>query len=168
MTSQIGFDKLSYTASEKEGSIGWRSPSNIALVKYWGKRHEQIPQNPSVSFTLSNAYTDSIVHYRPSKNDHPEVEFYLDGKRNESFEVRVQSFVNRISEELTFLRNMDLRIESTNSFPHSTGIASSASGMSALALCLCDIEQAYCTREIPQEEFLVRASYIARIGGDTT
>ena len=25
------------------GQSGWRSPSNIALIKYWGKKEIQIP-----------------------------------------------------------------------------------------------------------------------------
>ncbi|NJK85011.1 MAG: hypothetical protein HC906_02565 [Bacteroidales bacterium] len=29
-------------------------PSNIAIVKYWGKHEGQIPKNPSISFTLKN------------------------------------------------------------------------------------------------------------------
>ena len=33
-----------------QGKVGWQSPSNIALVKYWGKRGKQLPQNPSKSF----------------------------------------------------------------------------------------------------------------------
>ena len=37
------------------GIVKWNSPSNIALVKYWGKKENQIPQNPSISFTLSNS-----------------------------------------------------------------------------------------------------------------
>ena len=36
------------------GNVSWTSPSNIALVKYWGKKQNQIPQNPSISFTLSD------------------------------------------------------------------------------------------------------------------
>ena len=37
---------------EANGIVKWNSPSNIALVKYWGKKDNQIPQNPSISFTL--------------------------------------------------------------------------------------------------------------------
>ena len=28
-------------------------PSNIALIKYWGKYENQIPANPSISYTLN-------------------------------------------------------------------------------------------------------------------
>ena len=37
------------------GQLECHSPSNIALVKYWGKIDAQIPCNPSISFTLNNA-----------------------------------------------------------------------------------------------------------------
>ena len=29
----------------QEGSYKWSSPSNIALIKYWGKKKDQIPEN---------------------------------------------------------------------------------------------------------------------------
>ena len=45
----------------ESGSISWRSPSNIALVKYWGKRPVQLPANPSLSMTLSRAYTEMTL-----------------------------------------------------------------------------------------------------------
>lgn len=35
------------------------SPSNIAIVKYWGKYGRQLPRNASVSFTLSNAVSET-------------------------------------------------------------------------------------------------------------
>ena len=49
------------TAVLAPGAIRWRSPSNIAIVKYWGKHGVQLPQNPSLSFTLSSAATDLIL-----------------------------------------------------------------------------------------------------------
>ena len=53
---------------ESSGIVEWNSPSNIALVKYWGKKQNQIPQNPSISFTLSKCYTNTIVEFKPKKN----------------------------------------------------------------------------------------------------
>ena len=41
--------------------VGWKSPSNIALVKYWGKKPVQIPANASLSFTLSKSCTSTEV-----------------------------------------------------------------------------------------------------------
>jgi diphosphomevalonate decarboxylase len=42
-----------YSHNIEGGEFLWTAPSNIALVKYWGKDN-QIPANPSVSFTLNN------------------------------------------------------------------------------------------------------------------
>ena len=42
---------------EESGRISWTSPSNIALVKYWGKHGNQLPSNASISFTLDKAFT---------------------------------------------------------------------------------------------------------------
>ena len=52
---------------EANGIVKWNSPSNIALVKYWGKKDNQIPQNPSISFTLSESYTTTSVEFKPKK-----------------------------------------------------------------------------------------------------
>ena len=41
----------------------WTAPSNIALVKYWGKKELQIPCNPSVSFTLDKCRTTTTVRF---------------------------------------------------------------------------------------------------------
>ena len=59
-----------YNSSDKESINGiseWQSPSNIALVKYWGKKSNQIPMNPSLSLTLSNCYSKARISYQ-SKN----------------------------------------------------------------------------------------------------
>ena len=62
-----------------------------------------------------------------------------------------------------FLGGMALRIESRNTFPHSSGIASSASSMSALALCLCGLEEKI-SGLARDGDFFRKASYMARLG----
>lgn len=149
----------------KNGVVAWRSPSNIALIKYWGKHGRQLPRNPSLSFSLSNAHTDTQVTYstKEETKDTVSLEFLFEGKKNVAFESRIQNFLNSISENFPFLQNIDLKVESQNSFPHSSGIASSASSMSALALCLTDIEYELFGKD-RDEEFFHKASYIARLG----
>ena len=61
-------------------------------------------------------------------------------KPNPVFEAKVQDFLRSIQKDFPFLGSQHLLIETSNSFPHSAGIASSASAMSALALCLCSLD----------------------------
>uniref|UniRef100_A0A3Q2XTX1 Diphosphomevalonate decarboxylase-like N-terminal domain-containing protein n=1 Tax=Hippocampus comes TaxID=109280 RepID=A0A3Q2XTX1_HIPCM len=48
----------------EKGSFKWKAPSNIALVKYWGKLENQIPANPSISFTLDAYCQTHHVNFR--------------------------------------------------------------------------------------------------------
>ncbi len=146
----------------KNGTVAWQSPSNIALIKYWGKKGFQIPANPSLSITLSSSYTKTKIDYSPGAGL---IEFYFEGQRNPVFEKKIQAYVEKISDELHFLTKLDFIIHSQNTFPHSAGIASSASAMSALALCLCSIEQEISeNQKMANVDFYRRASYFARIG----
>lgn len=148
------------TMHQMEGEVAWRSPSNIALVKYWGKYGRQYPSNPSVSFTLKNAHTNMRMSYKPGNG---QVALYFEEERNPSFEARIAKFIKSIEDIYPFLQGVDLEIHSDNSFPHSTGIASSASAMSALALCLCSIERKVFGSLQDEEEFLQKASFISRL-----
>ena len=154
------------TGSLDTGAVRWRSPSNIAIVKYWGKHGRQLPQNPSVSFTLSSAATDTTLHYQPQTDQTPgiSVELYLDGARRLDFEKRTIAYFESLVPIYPFLRQLDIRIETSNSFPHSAGIASSASGMSALALCLVGLETRFFSPPANETERLRKASYLARLG----
>ena len=121
------------------GGIKWQSPSNIALVKYWGKKGVQQPQNPSISMTLSTCRTETSVFYE--KSDRLGVRFHLDGKSNNEFKEKIEKFIVSNPDAFPHFDQLDIHIESHNTFPHSAGIASSASSMSALTLCLLDIER---------------------------
>ena len=121
-----------------QGKVGWASPSNIALVKYWGKRGKQLPQNPSISFTLSECRSETFVTYE--KVDHFEFKFFFDGKENPDFGAKIKKFLIDYQAFFPFINQLSLTIESRNNFPHSSGIASSASSMSAFVMCLIEIE----------------------------
>ncbi|SRX54186.1 diphosphomevalonate/mevalonate 3,5-bisphosphate decarboxylase family protein [Aequorivita sp. CIP111184] len=157
------FIVCNYSHNLSAGTISWQSPSNIALVKYWGKYGEQLPMNASVSFTLSNCHTNTKLSFEKSSSQQFNFEVYLDGKREESFEPKIQKFFERVEMYLPFLKDFRFKIETSNSFPHSSGIASSASGMSALALCLMDMERQM-QPNITQEYFNEKASFLARLG----
>lgn len=120
-------------------NASWRSPSNIALIKYWGKYGLQLPLNPSLSFTLSACHTDMNIHVTPDATK-PELLVLYDGSAKPSFEPKIKSLFTRIQDVLPWIVNASVVIDSINTFPHSAGIASSASAMSALALCLTDVD----------------------------
>ena len=147
----------------------WVSPSNIALIKYWGKHGEQLPNNPSLSLTLKNSVTKTQLRYRKlekpvSDSEDLKVAYWFDGKRNEAFERKVIIYLGRLHTEMPYLQNYELEFQSANTFPHSTGIASSASSMSAIALCLVDMEQQLGLRKPPTQDVFRRASFLARLG----
>lgn len=146
------------------GSLGWRSPSNIALIKYWGKMDDQFPRNPSLSFTLTNSFTDTVVDYWARNANEPRVQFFFEGVANDAFENRIKGYLDTIGRYLPFLDQLHLKISSSNSFPHSSGIASSASSMSALALCLATIEQEIFQTLSDPANFLRKAAFLARLG----
>jgi len=147
-----------------QGTVSCQSPSNIALVKYWGKYGEQLPKNASISFTLSNCHTITTIHFETKKSDGFNFQVFLDGQREEGFEPKILKFFERVHMYLPFLQEFHFRIETSNSFPHSSGIASSASGMSALAMCLVNMEQEM-QEEVSNKEFLKqKASFLSRLG----
>ena len=117
----------------------WQSPSNLAIVKYWGKKEIQKPLNPSISFSLKNAVTTTRVTASHSKK--AGFTFLLDGNKKDTFNAKIGNLLQLASATLPFIATHHLTIESSNTFPHSSGIASSASSMSALALCLEEIQQ---------------------------
>lgn len=158
-----GFHSKPNTIILEKGKVSYQSPSNIALVKYWGKYGEQLPKNTSISFTLSNCCTQTTLMYEPKTSEGFEFEIFLDGKREVSFEPKILKFFQRIENYIPFLKNYRFRIETTNSFPHSSGIASSASGMSALALCLMEMERKINT-DLTNAYFNQKASFLARLG----
>ena len=154
-----------YNKPLQSGTVTWQAPSNIALVKYWGKKDNQIPQNPSISFTLSNCKTITTLHFQPKEsNNNFEFEIFLDGQKQDSFKSKIETFFTRVEHYLPFIKNYKFKIETENTFPHSSGIASSASGMSALALCLLDIEQQLLNEKHTDEMFNKKASFLARLG----
>ena len=145
------------------GASEWRSPSNIALIKYWGKKNNQIPLNPSISITLKNCFTQTKISYQTKKVSKLEFSFLFEGENNPSFEKKLRQFFIKIEKYCPYLSNLELKIESRNSFPHSSGIASSASSYSALSLCIMDIEKEL-NPSIDDKFFLKKASFIARLG----
>lgn len=164
MTEQ-DFIPKTYTKFIENGSFTWSSPSNIALVKYWGKKKDQIPENPSISFTLDNCKTTTTLTFsKKETQDQFSFDVYLDDDKKDAFKPKIETFFKRVEMYLPFLKNYHFKIETSNTFPHSSGIASSASGMSALALCLMSVERLLSEIEITDKLFIQKASFLARLG----
>ena len=155
------------TTSEDTTIIGWRAPSNIALIKYWGKRGNQLPENGSLSISLDKSTTTTFLTYQKKKSGDSSIslKYFFHGDRQPQFEKKTEKLLYTLSNnEMPFITEYDLIFQSENNFPHSTGIASSASSMSALALCLVSMEEAITQKKISKEAFFRRASLIARLG----
>ena len=158
-------DFIQNQVKKVEGTSTWESPSNIALIKYWGKFGIQYPQNPSLSFTLSKCMTQTSVSFVPKeiRNKAFSFEFIFEGNNTPAFHPKIEIFLERIDNYVPFIRQHHLKIESSNSFPHSSGIASSASGMSALALGIMSIEKKI-NPTMTDTYFFQKASFLARLG----
>ena len=165
MTEKNFILKNTSTTKLNKGSFTWKSPSNIALVKYWGKSEPQIPKNTSISFTLNNCHTATTLEFSKKENPNNDysIKVIFEGEIKEDFKPKIIKFFERIEKYIPFITEYDFVIKTENSFPHSSGIASSASGMSALALCLMSIEKKL-NPEITQEYLLRKASFLARLG----
>jgi diphosphomevalonate decarboxylase len=181
MFSANDFIPSQYSHSLEKGKSSWSSPSNIALVKYWGKKDshpslkgepaKQIPANPSVSFTLNNCKTITSLAF--AKKDTSTAlsvtdsgfsfDLFFEGKPKDDFKPKIHQFFERVLVYLPFLKDYHFTIDTQNTFPHSSGIASSASGMAALAMNLMSLEKAL-NPEMTEDYFYQKASFLARLG----
>lgn len=110
-----------------------RAHSNIALVKYWGKRDEvrNIPAVGSISITLEALSTTTHVSFTPDASEgRDQDEFWLNGQL--TLAPRVNRVLDLVRERAGFTGRAT--VTSTNDFPTGAGLASSASGFAALAL----------------------------------
>lgn len=145
------------------GKVGYSAPSNIALVKYWGKTSGQLPANPSISFTLQHCQTRTWVEFHKQTTGIVSFDLFFEGKSKDSFRPKIQTFLERILPYQPFLNDYHLTIHTENTFPHSSGIASSASGMAALSACLMALEQQLYP-DMTETYFRTKASFLARLG----
>ncbi len=144
--------------------VTWRCPSNIAIVKYWGKKGNQIPCNSSLSLTLSNSFTTVEAELSDKTSDEAvQLSYFFEGEVNEKFGQRVAKFLNDNSAYFSFITEKAITINSSNSFPHSAGIASSASAFGAISLALLDISYTLQGKE-KDATFYTEASNLARLG----
>lgn len=128
---------------------------NIAFIKYWGKRGNlaKTPMNDSISMTLDPAVlrTETTLMLSDSL---PSDLFVLNGKQREDEELTeaLGLWRKRLAGK-GFSDKTRVLVVSSNNFPIASGIASSASGFSALAEALA---AAFQVTDLKEKSILAR------------
>lgn len=123
-----------------------RAHTNIALIKYWGKRDTELflPMNSSLSLTLDAFYTDTKVCF---DDDLTEDCFYLNNQlQSEEETQKISRFLNLFCEYID--KRPFARVESLNFVPTAAGLASSASAFAALAVATAAALQLNISHEV--------------------
>lgn len=87
--------------------------------------------------------------------------FLFEGRESPKFQEKIEKYLVDNQQYFAFLNGLDLVVESRNTFPHSSGIASSAASMSALVLCLLKVEQKVNGSVAPLD--MRKASFLSRL-----
>lgn len=129
-----------------------KSTSNLALIKYWGVLPDHIseplglknhPTKSSLSLTTDNLMTITGLSINRREQDQPLIEeFRLNGKlynENSKEYKNIYTYLERVSAIYPSIMHYSYKLESVNTFPTAAGLASSASGFSALALALAHL-----------------------------
>jgi diphosphomevalonate decarboxylase len=126
-----------------------RSPVNIALIKYWGKKDpvKVLPFTTSLSLTLTDLYTETII-------EEGSFSFHLNGYEGNEEETK------RVKDVLKHFQDGQVSIRSNNNFPTAAGLASSASGFAALTVGLNQYFNAGLT--------LQELAYLTRLGSGSS
>lgn len=155
-------------------SITAKSPTNIACIKYWGKRDTSLnlPINSSVSVTLDMKDLCTVTTVVASKSFSKD-RLWLNGNEEDpATNKRVQSVLREIrkrgssvtdsSGNIIIANNSDwngynVHIISYNTFPTAAGLASSAAGYACMVRALASLFQV-------NETYVGELSTIARQG----
>ncbi len=105
-----------------------KAPSNIALIKYMGKKENNIPCNVSLSYTLEEFFTEVTL-----EQTHNNCDQFITNELSESEKAKFLNHLKYIKDICKFCGFF--AVTSKNSFPKSVGIASSASSFAALTMC---------------------------------
>lgn len=149
----------SYKISDSK--VSQSCPSNIALIKYWGKYPGQIPANPSISYTLNNCKTNTTIEFFAEEEF--SVQTFLSGNAEPKFAEKIAKYFGNIEQYLPWILKGKYVINTENTFPHSSGIASSASGFGAIAKCLMDLDEEF-SKPHETDFKLKKASFLSRLG----
>lgn len=145
-----------------------QAPANIALIKYMGKKNKEtnLPDNPSLSYTLPNLLSSVTLEEQPGKKDFWEPlqipgapPFTLSKNAEQRFLNHLEFLKNHFNYAGAFI------VRSSNNFPQGSGLASSASSFAALTQCaiqaLCALQQ----RPLPT---IAEQTRLSRIGSGSS
>jgi diphosphomevalonate decarboxylase len=112
------------------------APSNIALIKYWGKRDAQLnlPNTDSLSISLGEKGTTTTVEFAQTQDHYLLNNQPLDPESG--FAKRLKTFL-----DLHRPTGVFYHVSTVNNIPTAAGLASSASGFAALSMALNDLHQ---------------------------
>lgn len=119
------------------------APVNIAVIKYWGKRDEELilPINDSISGTLSTDFMCAKTTIQASPQ-FKENKFWLNGKEQNFDSPRLDSCLKEVKRRASPscpILNWKIAICSENNFPTAAGLASSAAGYACLVAALAKL-----------------------------
>jgi diphosphomevalonate decarboxylase len=111
--------------------------TNIALVKYWGKRDTalNLPATGSLSLTLQEMGTRTTVRFGSVEDDgdrDADRVTFNGAPASDRVRARISAFLDRVRARAGITQRAEVITE--NSVPTAAGLASSASGFAALAL----------------------------------
>lgn len=139
-------------SDDKSNMVTCTAPVNIAVVKYWGKRNEELilPINSSLSVTLHQDQLKTTTTVATSRSFEAD-RIWLNGKEEDINHPRLQSCLREIRRLARKRRNdtnhgLDVaglshkvHICSINNFPTAAGLASSAAGFACLVYTLARV-----------------------------
>jgi diphosphomevalonate decarboxylase len=131
------------------------------MIKYWGKYENQIPANPSISYTLNHCRTNTTMDFFAGEDF--SVQTFLAGNEEKNFAEKIEKYFKNIEQYLPWILKGKYIIRTENTFPHSSGIASSASGFGAIAKCLMQLDAIF-QEVIGRSSTEKKASFLARLG----
>ncbi|WP_418969287.1 diphosphomevalonate decarboxylase [Alloscardovia omnicolens] len=128
-------------------SVAARAHTNIALIKYWGKRDEELylPTSTSLSLTLDSLYTDTHVSF-DSQLD-ADVLHLAGEKQDAASTAKVARVIDLFRQRYDCCDAPAVRVDSHNHVPTAAGLASSSSGFAALAFALRALFEQACPHQ---------------------
>src|SRR5690606_24333989 len=133
MNTLNSYKTANYNTLKEKGSFTFSAPSNIALVKYRGKKENQIPANPSLSFTLNHCKTITTLQFEPKSKKGISFDSLFEGQPRGSFRGDMREYLGRIQDLGPYVVDCHFTVDTRDTFPHRAGIAASAAGMAALS-----------------------------------